>query len=309
MSLDPQIQTIVDQIALIDPPPASDVTPEEFRAGYAVLGALSPRSDAVSVDDHWIETPNGPLALRTYRPIDAPADVRPGLIYFHGGGHTIGSVDTHDGPASLLAELAGVVVAAVEYRLAPEHPFPADVDDADATVRWVAEHATEIGVDPDRLGVGGDSAGGNLAVVAALHARARSGPTIAALVLIYPWLDLACDRPSMQENGSGFVMTRADLETLRGYYAPEASWTHPDASAIYADLAGLPPTVIATCGFDPLRDQGDEFAQRLTAAGVNVTHLQYPDLIHTFVQLTAVSERAKAATEEIAREAAALLFA
>lgn len=306
MSLDPEIQTLVDQIALLDPPPASAQTPDENRAAYAMFSALSPRAEGVAVDDRIIDTPHGPLPLRLYRP-DAESDAPlPCLVYFHGGGHVIGSVETHDGPASFLSQAAGVVVAAVDYRLAPEHPFPADVEDADATVRWVAEHAAETGVDPARLGVGGDSAGGNLAAVAALHAR-NDGPTLRALLLLYPWIDLACERLSMTANASGFVLTRADLEEWRGSYTPETSWTNPDASAIYADLAGLPPTVVATCGFDPLRDQGDEFARRAVAAGVEVIHMQYPDLIHAFVQLTAVSDRAKVATEEIAREVARLL--
>lgn len=201
-------------------------------------------------------------------------------------------------------------MVAVDYRLAPEHPFPADVDDCFAATTWIAAHAAELGIDADRLAVGGDSAGGNLAAVVARRARDAGGPALAAQLLAYPWVDLACDRPSMNDNAVGKFMQRADLEFWARLYTEEdqATYAHPDASGLRADdLTGLPPAVVVTAGGDPLHDQGVAYAQALSQAGVDVRLLDHPDLIHAFIQLTAVSERAAKATEEMARELGGLL--
>lgn len=313
MPLDPQLQTFVDQVNLLDIPPTSVQTPDEIRRTFALYSSVSPSADGVDMVEREIPGPAGPLPVRVYAPAGDPGDGgRAGLVYFHGGGHVFGGVATHDGPTSILAAAADVVVVSVEYRLAPEDLFPADVEDADAAVAFVADHAGEFGIDPRRLAVGGDSAGGNLATVAARHARDGAGggrPALAAQLLLYPWVDLTCDRPSMSENAKGYVLRRDDLEHWRTLYVPdEAQYRHPDASAIYAeDFTGLPPAVVVTAGFDPLRDQGDAYAAKLAAAGVPVRHLQLPDMIHTFVQLTAISEGAAAATDNVGRELASLL--
>lgn len=309
MTLDPQIQTFLDQTAQLDLPPVAERPVAEVRLNYEVVAAMAPVPDGVSTSDVTVTGGAGDLAARIYR---ARHGVTPGLVYFHGGGHVIGNLATHDSACGLLARDSGCTVISVDYRLAPEHPFPADVEDAVAATAWVAEHAGELDVDPGRLAVGGDSAGGNLAAAVARQARDAGDPPLAAQLLIYPWVDVACDRPSMHENAAGKFMHRADLEFWRDLYVEgDASrYTDPDVSALWAeDFSGLPPAVVVTAAGDPLCDQGDAYAKTLADAGVEVRHLAYPDLIHAFIQLTAISERAAVATTELARELGGLLDA
>lgn len=309
MAIDPQLQTLLDQMGAVEMPPMREQPVEQVRQGYDLVGALSPVPPEVATTDLVVPGPAGDLPARTYR---AAEGVLPGLVYFHGGGHVIGGLASHDGTCGLLARDAECVVVAVDYRLAPEHPFPADVEDADAATAWVAAHADELGIDPGRIAVGGDSAGGNLATVVARHARDAGGPHLAAQLLIYPWVDLACTRPSITRNAVGRFLESDALGCWRDAYVAgdEALWRHPDASALHAgDLSGLPPAVVVTAGGDPLCDQDDEYARLLAAAGVEVRHLRYDGLIHAFVQLTTISERAREATSEVARELAKLLAA
>jgi acetyl esterase len=209
------------------------------------------------------------------------------LVYFHGGGWTFGDLDTHDVVCRELANLARSALASVDYRLAPEHKFPAAVEDAVAATRWVAREATALALDPRRIAVGGDSAGGNLAAVVALVARDEGGPSLVMQVLIYPATDMAADTPSHAEFADGYVLTREAILWSRANYlrSPDdvADWR---ASPLRArDHTRLPPASIVTCGFDPLRDEGRAYADRLQAAGVPVTYECFEGMVHGFVTM------------------------
>lgn len=311
MPLDPATQTIVDQMAAAGPVDFSALTPDAFRRLFrASLGALDSAGSAdpeEEVEDRSIPTPAGPLRLRLYRPPTAgPA---PLVTYFHGGGWVIGDVDTHDGSCRILSRRTGAVVVSVDYRLAPEHRFPAALDDCDAAVAWVAAHATELGGDPRRLGVAGDSAGGNLAAAVTQRARRRGGPAIAAQALVYPAVDFTTVRPSLVANGEGHLLTAAAIAWFAAQYLGDHDPADPEASPLLADLAGLPPAVVATAEFDPLRDEGRAYAEALGDADVPVRLLDFPGLVHGFMGLGALSPASARATDEVWAAFAALLTA
>jgi len=225
----------------------------------------------------------------------------PLLVYYHGGGWTIGDLDTHDPVCRFLAAEAGVRVLSVEYRLAPEHPFPAAVDDAFAAFGWAAERAGELDIDPARIAVGGDSAGGNLAASVSLLARDGGGPRPAMQLLIYPVTD-AVGGASRRLFAEGFLLTKADMDWFELHYlSGGAAGEDPRISVLRAeDLSGLPPAYVATAGFDPLRDEAEDYAARLRAAGVPVALRRHPSLIHGFANMTAISRSARAAMYEVA---------
>lgn len=305
MPVDPQTRTMLD--ALAGTPPTHEMPLDQARAAYAAMGPLAARPEGVTSGDRTVPGPGGDLPVRVYTP-PGDAGARPGLVYLHGGGWTIGSIESHDGTAATYAGVAGCVVVSVDYRLAPEHRFPAALDDAEAAVRWVVDHAGDLGVDPSRLAVGGDSAGGNLATVLARRARDAGGPDLAAQLLVHPVTDCTCDRPSMTANATGYVLETDTMRWFIDQYAPGDERRSPDASPLLADdLSGLPPAVVATAEFDPLRDQGEAYAQRLRDAGVPVVHRRYDGLIHTFTQIPLVSDRSRAALEELARDLRGLL--
>jgi acetyl esterase len=253
------------------------------------------------VEPRSIPGPAGEIPARLYLAPSAAPPPPPLLVYFHGGGWTIGDLDTQDGPCRFLAAHSGVAVLSVDYRLAPEHPFPAAVEDALAAFRWAAESAAEIDVDPARIAVGGDSAGGNLAAAVSLLARGDN-PRPAMQALIYPVTDATGGGPSRDLFAAGFMLTKADMEWFERHYLPEASMREdPRVSVLRAgDLSGLPPAYVATAGFDPLRDEGEAYAERMRAAGVSVALRRHPGLIHGFANMTAVSRSARAAMLELA---------
>lgn len=304
MALDPQIVTVIEQIRSLEQPPPEDLPLEQARASYRALGALSTRPDTVTVHDRAIPGPGGEMPARVYQPSD-PSGA--GMVYFHGGGWTIGDLETHDSACGVLTEASGCVVVAVDYRLAPEHPYPAAVDDADAATRWVADHAGEFGIDPGRFGVAGDSAGGNLATVAATRARDRGGPELAAQLLIYPGVDAATEYASFDEHPDIPFLPASTMRWFQTTYVAGDDPANPEVSPLEGDLTDLPAAVVVTAEFDPLRDQVDAYADALGDAGVDVVHLRYDDLPHVFIQLTDLSERARLATEEIGREFGKLL--
>lgn len=279
-------------------------SPEQARARTrreAAIAAGPPRPMA-RVEALSVPGPAGPLPARLYVPPSAPPASRPLLLYFHGGGWMIGDLDTHDSCCRFLAATAGVAILSVAYRLAPEHPFPAPVEDADAALRWTFEHASELGADRSRLAVGGDSAGGNMAAAVCHLARDRGGPLPAMQLLLYPVTDAIGDQPSRERFAEGFLLTRADMEMFARSYLPDPpAPDDPRVSMLRAkSLAGLPPAYVATAGFDPLRDEGEAYAERMRAAGVRVALRRHPDLIHGFANLTAVSRSARAAMAEAA---------
>ncbi|MFB9312301.1 alpha/beta hydrolase [Nocardioides plantarum] len=246
----------------------------------------------------------GGVPARLYTPRGAAAR-SPLLVFLHGGGFIYGDLDSHDASCRVLAEAAGVRVLAVDYRLAPEHPFPAAYDDAVAAYRWVVEHAATLGADPDRLAVGGDSAGGNLAAVVAIEA-ARAGLPLAFQLLVYPATDnYERDTRSFALFGEGFYLTSGFMDLATESYTPDLeSRRDPRASPHYADLTdladALAPAYVATAGFDPLRDEGEAYARRLADAGVTVELKRFPDQIHGFFNIVGVGRRSRAAVDEIA---------
>jgi acetyl esterase len=299
MALDPQCRSFLDQLAAMGGKPLHELTPEEARARVLPPELGGEEQPVHSVVDRKIPGDGGLLAVRVYRPSAAPS--LPGLVYFHGGGFVLGGLDMNDRPCRALANDSGCVVISVDYRLAPEHPFPAAADDAYAATSYVADHAKDFGVDPRRLAVGGDSAGGNLAVVVALRARDSGGPALAFQLLVYPLVDFTDDSPSMREYADGHFLTAAGLDWFAQHYLPPAvDRRQPWVSPFHANLKGLPPAFIQTAECDPLRDQGEAFAQRLQQAGVNVTLQRYEGMFHPFFSLPGVIDGGRTANADAA---------
>lgn len=297
MPLDPQAQALLEAM-----PPIPDFESLGVAAARAVMdeGAMAPGEveEVSRVEDRSLPGRDGDVAVRIYWPEgEGP---HPGLVYFHGGGFVIGSLDTHDGTCRSLCRRAGCVVVSVDYRLAPEHLFPAAPEDCYAATCWVAENAASVGVDATRLAVGGDSAGGNLAAVVPLMALERQGPELCFQLLIYPVTDCAFDTLSYRENAEGYFLTRDHMKWFwRQYLKDPGDGAHPHASPLRAEtLAGLPPALCITAEFDPLRDEGEAYATRLREVGVSVTTSRYDGMFHGFFGMGAVLDRAGDAVEE-----------
>jgi len=300
MAIDPVMAAVLDAFPVL----FDDLTAipaHEVRAAFESREP-APGEDVASVEDLEVPGPAGNVPVRVYRP-DGASEPAPVVVYFHGGGWVLGSIATHDGSCRALANRTGAVVASVGYRLAPEHPYPAALDDCFAATCWVAAHADDLGVDPGRLAVAGDSAGGNLAAAVCLAARDRGGPTIAFQTLVYPVTDLEPDRwPSMAANADGPLLTRAAMDWFIGHYAGDPPPLDDALAAPIraADLSGLPPAHVSTAGHDPLQDEGAAYAEALAAAGVPVAHDDFPTLIHGFVGFADVVPAAGEARDAIA---------
>jgi acetyl esterase len=300
--LDPQIQAMRDQRERDNVPPLYTMSLAEARAeDLASIRASGGEPEAVhEVTSLTIPGPGGELPLRLYRPAgDRPLPV---LCYFFGGGWVLGAIDTADGVSRSLANSSGALVAVAGYRLAPEHPFPAAIDDCYATVRWVAEHADEIGADPARLAVGGDSAGGNLAAAVALRARDSGGPALAGQLLVYPNTDQLADDESMRAADDPFLFNRHSVAWYRQHYLTDpGDVASPLASPLRAEsLAGLPPALVITAEFDPLRDQGEAYARRMAGEGVQVELSRYPGMAHGFFTMAGTVDASRAAIAQAA---------
>ena len=299
MPVTPEVQTILDLLAAVDDVPIEEMTPQAMREAYAMLNATGSKAEMVSVTDRTVPGPGGDIPVRVYVPTTEPGP-GPVLVYFHGGGWVIGDLETHDSTVRALASGSGATVVSVDYRLAPEHPFPAPLDDCLAAVRWVADHGAEIDVDPARLAVAGDSAGGNLAAAVALALR-DTGPALRAQVLVYPVTDGTLGEPSMDENGDGYFLTKATMAWFWDHYTGAGDRTDPLASPLHAPdeaLAGLAPALVITAEFDPLRDEGEAYASRLAAAGADVTTSRYDGMIHGFFSMGDFVPEGKAAIDE-----------
>jgi acetyl esterase len=282
------------------------LAPEQARAENrrgAEAEASHPPIPMATVEGLEIPTAAGALPARFYVPGGLPAErPAPLLVYFHGGGWVIGDLDTHDGICRFLAAAAGTTVLSIGYRLAPEHPFPAAVEDSRAGFSWAVGNAAALEVDPARIAVGGDSAGGNLAAVVSLLARGAGGAMPAMQLLIYPVTDSAGELPSRRLFAEGFLLTKGDMDLFEAHYLPPGSdASDPRVSILkIPDLSGLPPAYVATAGFDPLRDEGEAYALRMRDAGVQVALRRHPGLIHGFANDTAISRTARGAMLEAA---------
>ena len=286
--LHPQARALLDLIAERGVPPTHTLSPQEARAVYRDRrGFTQPAPPPVaSVQSLQAEGPLGPIPLRLYRPLGTmPDQTLPALVYYHGGGWVIGDLDTHDTLCRELANGSGCAVVSVDYRLAPEHRFPAAVDDAIAAARWVRREAAALKLDAERIAVGGDSAGGNLAAVVAIAARDAGEPPFAWQLLIYPATDQHRTAPSHERNGQGYLLTRDTMDYFTGHYIPDAR-LYADWRAsplLHPDLSRLPPALVLTAGYDPLRDEGLAYAQKLSEAGTRATHLSFERQIHGFI--------------------------
>jgi len=288
--LHPDAAQVVELIVAVNRPAYETLTPAEAREAFlASRLALQPDPEPVAhVAALAAQGHAGPIPLRLYRGIGADEGrPQPALVYFHGGGWVIGDLESHDQACRALANAARAIVVAVDYRLAPEHKFPAAVDDAIDATRWIAGHAQSLGIDPAQLAVGGDSAGGNLAAVVALDARDRGGLPLVFQLLIYPATDMGLDRPSHVRHAEQLPLRRSTMRWFVGHYlrspADVADWR---ASPLRApSLRGLPPALVVTAGFDPLSDEGEAYARALSDAGVPVVHQRFAGQIHGFLSM------------------------
>jgi len=300
--LDPAAKALMDAMDQAFPQ-VETMTGAEARAHVKrMVASLATDPEPVArVENRSVPGPDGPVPVRIYWPQTAPPAPLPALVYFHGGGWVICDLDTHDPTCRAITNNVGCVVMSVDYRLAPEHKFPAAAEDAYTATLWAAGNATDLGVDATRIAVGGDSAGGNLTAAVALMARDRHAPELVFQLMVYPVTDIvAMDTPSHRDNGEGYFLTTAAMEWYRRQYLTDLSEAaHPYASPLHADdLSGLPPALVITAELDPLRDEGEAYASRLLASGVPAVASRYDGVFHGFFSLGTLLDAAKQANEE-----------
>jgi acetyl esterase len=287
MPLDPDAETLHAMIRAAGRPPFETLTPDEARRAFAAgRAAVQPEpQDVAEVSDLACPGPRGEIRLRAYRPLGTNAqDVLPALVYFHGGGWLLGDLESHDAACRHYANGVRCRVVSVDYRMAPEHKFPAAVDDSAAATQWIVDNAGALGIDRARVAVGGDSAGGNLAAVLALMARDGDLPPLAFQLLVYPATDMAMVTDSSQHASEGILTTKTMKWFIDHYLRGPKDVTDWRASPLRAaDLSGVAPALVLTCSYDPLRDEGVAYARRLEREGVRVTHLHFSDEPHGFV--------------------------
>lgn len=305
VTLDPDAAAVYKAFLESGRPPYETVSPVEARELYLKSRVVTNPEppELKSVQPLAIPSPTGPIPARIYTPMKLrQADgLAPCLVFFHGGGWVIGGLDSHDVVCRKLADEGQLMVISVDYRLAPEHKFPAAVDDAITATKWIADNSKQLGVDASRLSVGGDSAGGNLAAVVAIAARDGNGPVIAGQVLIYPAVDFAMTHASHREPETSVLLTHSVIKWFRDHYLNDAAdvgdWRASPARA--KTLVGLPPAYVLTAGADPLRDEGDEYASRLKEAGVVVTYRSFPGQFHGFFTMGKLLQQANIAASDI----------
>jgi len=300
--LHPQAQALLRLIEEKGVPATHTLTPAQARAVYRERRAFTQPEppDVGEVRELEARGLAGAIPLRSYRPVGAAAGAAlPVLVYFHGGGWVIGDLDTHDTLCRQLANQSGCAVIAVDYRLAPEHRFPTAVDDAIAATHWIADNAAQLKIDPARLAVGGDSAGGNLAAVVALAARDSGEPRIAFQLLIYPATDQRRGWPSHTSNGDGYLLTRDSIAYYHDHYlvdgASDLDWRA--SPLLHADHSRLPPAFVLTAGYDPLRDEGLQYAHALSRAGSRATLVNFERQVHGFILMGRVLDEANTAVQ------------
>jgi len=300
-TMDPKAQLVGEFVKSIRVPGVFPPLPELRQQLRTMVTLMDEPAPALArIEDVKIPGPAGSIPARVY---DAASGSGPGpaLVYFHGGGWVQGDLETHHGLCARIAQRGGILVVAIEYRLAPEAKFPAAVDDCVAAYRWIREHGRELGVDQARVAVGGDSAGGNLSAVVSQLAKSGGVPAPVCQVLIYPATDFSLSTPSHREMEHGHIIPRDRVVWYaQQYLRGEADKRDPRVSPILGDLRGQPPALIITAGFDPLRDEGHDYARALEKAGVDVRYHEYPGQIHAFVSLTKAISQGMACTHEIA---------
>jgi acetyl esterase len=284
--------------SLVEGRTPTEARAEHLEAAPVVTGPRRPMREVAALP---IPGPAGEIPARLYLPPGVATEAAPLIVYYHGGGWVVGDLVTHDGVCRFLAAHTGFRVLSVDYRLAPEHPFPAPVEDAIAAFEWAVENADRLGADPARIAVAGDSAGANLSAAVCLHARDRGAARPALQLLLYPPTDAIGEMPSRRTFAEGFLLTKGDMEWFERHYLPDGcDADDPRVSMMRAaDLADLPPAYVVTAGFDPLRDEGEAYAVRMREAGNRVALRRQPELIHGFANLTAISRTSRAAMHEI----------
>ncbi|WP_435153672.1 alpha/beta hydrolase [Haladaptatus sp. DFWS20] len=305
--MDDEMAAVIEEIEAMGVPPWHAMSVESARRIEDDVFTADEQEEIHFVRNLAIPGPRGEIPIRVYRPDVQDAPV---VVFYHGGGWVLGTLNSIDGVCRELAKRAECVVVSVDYRLAPEQPFPAGVDDAFAALEWVENHADSVGGDPSKLGVAGTSAGGNLAAVTALRAREFDGPTLSHQCLLYPVTNHDFDTDSYVENGDGPLLSRSDMEWFwNQYLRSPVDGANPFASPLRAsDLSGLPPTTVVTCGYDPLRDEGIAYADRLAEADVPVWHNHYPEMAHGFLSVTDAVSTADEAMDEVAESIQANLL-
>lgn len=285
MPLDPQAQALLEAMKALGAPDITTLTPEQARQASEARLKTRRRywTPVAKCQNATVPGPDGPIPVRIYTP--AQSGELSALVYFHGGGFVLGSLEGCDPLCNFLADGAGCVVVSVDYRLAPEHKFPAAPQDCLAVTQWVAANARQLHCNPRQIGVGGESAGAALAAVVALAARERGGPHLAFQMLLYPVTDATMQAPSYQTIGEGYFLTRDMMAWFWNHYLdPKDDRTNPFISPLHAkSLQGLPPALVITAEFDPLRDEGEAYAEKLDRAGVQVVCTRYPGMIHGFI--------------------------
>jgi acetyl esterase len=296
MSLDPQTQLVLAQLAAAGAPPLETLTPERARIAFSLpQGETEPVG---RVEDRTIPGPASDIPVRVYYPKESQANNNPVLVYFHGGGWVVGNIETHDNVCRALTNLANCVTISVDYRLAPEHKFPAAVKDSYAAVQYLYDHAEAFQIDRSRIAVGGDSAGGNLAAVVSNLAKDKKAPAICFQLLLYPSTNLGGEPTvSMKENAEGYFLTKGTMEWFRDcYLTSEQDKLNPQLSPyLYEDFSDLPPALVITAEYDPLRDEGEDYAKKLAEAGVDVESVRYDGTIHGFISMAVVIDKGKEA--------------
>ncbi|MFV0532652.1 MAG: alpha/beta hydrolase [Cumulibacter sp.] len=300
MPLNPEVEGWLAAMAEAGAPPTAESPVPLARAATEAFGEMQGEAEEVAnVENRTVPGPDGAIPVRIYTPTtDGP---RSAIIYYHGGGWVIGDLETVDKPCRTLANRTGAVVVSVDYRLAPEHAAPAAFDDCYAATAWVADNAADLGIDPAKIVVSGDSAGGNLAAAVSLAARDRKGPQIAGQALIYPVTNYDWSSPSLEENGDGYLLTRSSMQWFWAHYLGAADPTNnpyvvPARAESFADL---PPAYVGTCEFDPLRDEGEAYAGALRDAGVEVTAKRYDGMIHGVFWLQGAVPSAKVLMDDV----------
>ncbi len=287
--INPQVKTLLDGMAQAGGPALSEMDPVDARTMFRAMAQLDVPEEVARVDDRLVPATDGDVPVRVYTPTDAVGGDAPLFLWFHGGGWVIGDLDTADATCRALANRSGAVVVSVDYRLAPEHPAPAAADDCLAALMWAVENSELLGANPTSLGVGGDSAGGNLAAVVCQRVRDEFGPEIDFQLLVYPVTDCTLGHPSIEENAEGYFLTRDTMVWFTRHYLNGRDPKDPSVSPLFAaSLAGLPPALVITAEFDPLRDEGEAYAAALAEAGVSVDAVRYQGQIHGFVGLASL---------------------